>query len=366
MEYRMGKKKNLVVVSNSLIESRYKLPVMVQKVLIGCAMKVRSTDNFGETLYTLSVDDYSELFGISSNATYENLRDAIDVLWNSSFYTVSADGVPVENRWIISRKKDKRKNYIGVKFHSDIKDFIYQLTQQFTMFSVENVAHLRSQYSIRLFQLLKQYEKIGWRKLDYQELRLILSIGDNEYKLYGDFNRRVLKQAQKEIRENTDITFTYKQLKEGKKVKGIHFIIDKQQIKREPQLPGIEDKHFNEQELYDSLVKFGCSGKEADIYISKLPKEYILNNLKYCIEKHKEGTIKSKRSYLKSALERDFAYNSDVVEDVEVDNKNIVSEKLKLYKSHKATEADIKIIDKYYKELGRPNWKEFILQDPLH
>jgi plasmid replication initiation protein len=359
--------KKLVVKSNHLIESRYKLPVIAQKVLLGCAMKVRSTDEFNKTLYTLSVDEYEQYFGINSNASYEHLREAVDILWNSSFYIVDDDGVEVENRWIISRKRDKRKNYVGIKFHEDIKDFIYQLTEQFTSYKIENIAHLRSIYSIRLYELMKQYEKIGWREIDYKELRLILSIGDGEYILFGDFNRRILKQAQREIKDNTDIDFEYTKLKEGRKVKGIKFTINKQKIKRELQIPGLETPEFNDQELYDKLISFGASPSEAEHYFKKYPVELIERNLKYCEQAGKEEKIKtSKRGYLRKSIELDFAYvNLDEVKQTKQENENRITIKklIKEWKNGNKSKDVEMIIEKYYQDVGHPlyqNWRLFV------
>jgi len=352
--------KKLVVKSNHLIEARYKLPVIAQKVLLGCAMKVRSADDFNNTLYTISVDEYEQYFGVNSNGSYENLREAVEILWNSSFYIVDTDGVEIENRWITSRKRDKRKNYVGVKFHEDIKEFIYQLTEQFTIYKIENISHLKSAYSIRLYELMKQYEKIGWREIDYIELRKILSIGDGEYILFGDFNRRILKQAQREIKENTDILFEYTMLKEGRKVSGIKFKIKKQEVMREQQLPALEDKHFDNHDLFDALIKYGCSPSESEKYINIYQSELIERNLKYCIEQDSKGTIDNKRRYIKSALERDFAFESDnsksKKEMQETERKNM-QEVIRRWKDGEHSEEIASQIENYYKEAGNPAWK---------
>jgi hypothetical protein len=358
--------KKIVVKSNHLIESRYKLPVIAQKVLLGCAMKVRPTDDFNNKLYTLSVDEYEQHFGINSNASYDNLREAVDVLWNSSFFIVDEDGIPIEHRWITSRKRDKRKNYIGVVFHNNIKDFIYQLTEQFTSYKIENIAHLRSIYSIRLYELMKQYEKIGWREIDYKELREILSIGDGEYILFGDFNRRILKQAQKEVKENTDIHFDYTKLKDGRKVKGIKFTIRKQTIKRELQLPTLETPPFEQHDLFDSLIKYGCSPSEAGKYTKKYPPDLIERNLKYCISEDEKGKVDNKRGFIKSALDRDFAFeneNSKSKKEIKDTSKKKIQATIEKWKAGDRSEAVENKIEIFYKEVGHPmyrNWRSFV------
>ena len=346
--------KKLVVKSNHLIESRYKLPVIAQKVLLGCAMQVRSTDDFNNKLYTISVDEYKDIFGVNSNSTYENLRDAVNKLWDSSFYIVDEDGVEVENRWITSRKRDKRKNYVGIKFHNDIKEFIYQLTKKFTAYKIENISQLKSVYSIRLYELMKQYEKIGWRKIDYAELRKILSIKPNEYELFGDFNRRVLKQSQKEINENTDILFEYEKMKDGRKVSGIRFKIRKktkpeQALDPKP-LPvksdvrELEDQSSDvNQELLENLVKFGVPKRKA---IGELKKDEQRVKMAFdaavsYIEKQGEDNIQNIAGVVNKAITDGWGAKSPV--------ETAQEEKRKAYKEEvDRTEAKKRFEDEYY------------------
>ena len=359
--------KKLVVKSNHLIESRYKLPVIAQKVLLGCAMQVRSTDDFNNKLYTISVDEYKDIFGVNSNSTYENLRDAVNKLWDSSFYIVDEDGVEVENRWITSRKRDKRKNYVGIKFHNDIKEFIYQLTKKFTAYKIENISQLKSVYSIRLYELMKQYEKIGWRKIDYAELRKILSIKPNEYELFGDFNRRVLKQSQKEINENTDILFEYEKMKDGRKVSGIRFKIRKQTKPEQALDPKplpvksdvseLEDQSSDvNQELLENLVKFGVPKRKA---IGELKKDEQRVKMAFdaavsYIEKQGEDNIQNIAGVVNKAITDGWGAKSPVELEKE--------EKRKAYKEEvDRTEAKKRFEDEYY--LYRDNIIENVRKD---
>lgn len=98
---------------------------------------------------------------------------------------------------------------------------------KFIRYKLYNAIFLKSFNQQRIYELLKQYEKIGQRTLQLEDLREYLSIGKNEYPVWYNFSRDVLKVAQKAIAECTDITFEYEPIKKGKKVVAVKFVIKK-------------------------------------------------------------------------------------------------------------------------------------------
>jgi plasmid replication initiation protein len=119
---------------------------------------------------------------------------------------------------------DKKK--ILLCFDPRIKPYLLELKREYTIYYLENVLGLKSIYSIRLYELLKQYESIGVRTFDVEQLRFILKI-ENEYKLYADFKRNVILSSQKELMEKTDIYFDFAEQKSGNKVQKLVFSIHK-------------------------------------------------------------------------------------------------------------------------------------------
>ena len=59
--------------------------------------------------------------------------------------------------------------------------------------------------------------------IDLQELRNRLGLSDSEYQRVEAFKRRVLDLAIKQINDNTDLTASYEQHKQGQKIKGFTF-----------------------------------------------------------------------------------------------------------------------------------------------
>ena len=78
-----------------------------------------------------------------------------------------------------------------------------------------------------MYEILKQYEHMGKRKLSITELRELLCIGSKEYPRWSDFKTYILDSCQKALSEKTDITFTYEPIRTGHKFTAIMFFIRK-------------------------------------------------------------------------------------------------------------------------------------------
>jgi hypothetical protein len=114
---------------------------------------------------------------------------------------------------------------IQFSFSESLKPYLLQLKEKFTEYRYYNIIQIKSSYSIRIYELLKQYEKIRRRKFKVDELREILGIEEGKYSNYADFKRKVILTAEKELFKKTDIYFTFKEKKKGKKVDELEFII---------------------------------------------------------------------------------------------------------------------------------------------
>ena len=79
-----------------------------------------------------------------------------------------------------------------------------------------------------MYEILKQYEKIGERKMTLLELRDRLGLEKFEPPRWNNFKTRVIDSCQAALEEHTDIKFTYELIKSGRgnSIIGIRFFIE--------------------------------------------------------------------------------------------------------------------------------------------
>jgi plasmid replication initiation protein len=78
---------------------------------------------------------------------------------------------------------------------------------------------------MRVYTLLKQYERLKEREIELQKLRDILGIRKDQYVLYSNFKKDVLESTQKELAEKADLYFEFDEIKYSRRVGAIRFRI---------------------------------------------------------------------------------------------------------------------------------------------
>lgn len=107
--------------------------------------------------------------------------------------------------------KDKEENewYFEIDAHDEALPLMFEFQNQYFTYKVGNVLRLGSSNQMRMYEILKQYEKIGTRTIAVDKLKELIGIEKKEYPRYGDFKRWVIEPCQKALSKNTDIKFTY-------------------------------------------------------------------------------------------------------------------------------------------------------------
>lgn len=223
--------KDLVVKDNQLIEAKYNLTTLEQKVLIKAISLIDKNDsNF--KLYQFSVTEFADMLDLNSRKNiYTQLKELCKGLVNNKNFAINTqEGGFIYFNWVASAEYKPKEALIEIEFSQKLKPLLLELKERFTSYYIANVMQLKNSYSIRIFELLKQYEKIKTRTIPLEDLKLMLgvkSLQDDEekYSQYGHFKSRVLLTAQKELKQKTDIYFDFEEVKENKKVVAITFHI---------------------------------------------------------------------------------------------------------------------------------------------
>ncbi|WP_129600139.1 replication initiation protein [Anaerophilus nitritogenes] len=217
-------KNYMVTKSNALIEASYKLTLGEQKLILLLVSMIQPSDKeFKE--YQISVKDFMESLDIKNKNKYKQVEQITKNLM-TKVLRVHKERSTLQISWLSSAEYFKGEGMVEVCFDPKLKPYLLQLKENFTSYKLKNIIRLKSYYSMRIYELLKQYEKIRERVFSLVELRDILGMEPKQYKQYANLKQKVLQVAHKEINKKTDIYFEFEEIKQGRKVDKIKFYIE--------------------------------------------------------------------------------------------------------------------------------------------
>lgn len=190
-------------------------------------------------------------------------------------------------------------------------------------YRLKNVINLTSRYSYILFLYLtdNRFRK-SWT-INLIELKELLNCNAERYSQFKFFNAEILKKANNEINEKTDLKYTYEPVKRGRKVSEIRFTVEtlldnaqltfddldekEQQYSSEPLefLAEACDNSFTEEEMqviFSILTTKDLSSNQNDVQIAR----YHFLMQQYAELKRQESlqSIKNRFSYFKKMIEK--------------------------------------------------------------
>lgn len=218
-------KNYLVTKSNYFImNSSYDLSLEEQKIILTLASMVQPTDEEFKP-YKFKINDFMELLGVDTKTKYTEIPKITKELMKKVFEIQEGDTL-IQTAWLSGAKYKKGSGEVELTFSPYLKPYMLQLKEKFTQYQLANVLTMKSKYSPRVYEILKcnEFKKQGYTEVEVEELRRLLK-AENIYPLYADFKRKVIQQAQKELKALTDISFEFEEIKTGRKVTALRFYI---------------------------------------------------------------------------------------------------------------------------------------------
>jgi plasmid replication initiation protein len=99
--------------------------------------------------------------------------------------------------------------YVEIDAHDRALPLMFNFKGYFFRYELWNTLRLKSVNQLRMYEILKQYEKVGHRILPISELKSLLGINEAEYPRFNRFREHVIDRCQRALTEYTDISFTY-------------------------------------------------------------------------------------------------------------------------------------------------------------
>ncbi len=344
-------KSTIVVQSNKLVESRYILSVSEQRLVFAVASMIHP-DDVDFFPYEIKIRDLASILDIDLNNAYKNADKITDQLMQRVLVIPEDDG-PLKVGWVSSCKYNNKKGSISFRFDPSLKPYLLQLKRDFTQSKLSILAQFQSIYSIRIYQLLKQYKKIGYREFGVDELKEILGIEKGKYSQFKQFRQWVLNQAKKEFEKKNDagfpmcdLTFKMDTIREGRKIVRIKFKIIP--LKYQEALPfaksgrilPVEPDQSEDQGLIEKLEFYGIAALRAKAFIADMGREKteeILNYYNQCLA---AGKVEKKDGAFLAYLLREKITGKSKFES-ELEDRERVDKKLARDKERRQREAEL-------------------------
>ncbi|GLO68477.1 replication initiation protein [Oceanobacillus kimchii] len=242
-------KKIQVYQSNDLVEAIYEddLSATEHKIIRYAAGKITNSPNqFPDVSFTVS--EFVKAAGLNGQGYYSRVEKLADELTKKRIKIHTVDNDIGWFPWFKSIIYRKGSGVVDIQFNDVIQPYIMNLTQsgRYTKYDFPTIGEMQSPYTIRLFELLQQYAKIGKRTIKVETLKEHLGVG-GKYKQYGHFKSRILLKVQEELNEINVLTFEFEEIKKGRKVDEIKFTIRITDIPFEGDIKEEEVKAFIEQ-----------------------------------------------------------------------------------------------------------------------
>lgn len=276
--------KNLVVKDNALINASYNLDLIEQRLILMAIVQARKSKQSitKQDKVVINVAEYAKEFGvILSGSLYKNIKNACDVIFERQFSYkefIDDDVKYTKSRWVSKVSYIPDRAVVELYFTDDVLQFITALERHFTSYELEQVSGLNSKYSVRLYELL-----IAWREkgvtpiISIEDIRNRLGVAENEYKLMGDFKKRVIEPSVKEVSLKTDIQVSYEQHKEGRKIVGFTFSFKVRKRKSDKK----EKEAKRDDKTIDMLAPIKMTDKQRSLFASKLSQLHECSQLPY-------------------------------------------------------------------------------------
>lgn len=304
--------------------------------------------------------DYGDL--IKQLDGLSNVKVKINALGKNKDWPIETTFTRFIHKIKISRHRKKNKKKVRLVLDGEICQMVFEVKKLFTKFFLTIQFSMHSKYSKLLYEILKDYQKIKTKTIDFDLLLGLLNVNyeNTNNGQWGMFNQNILKKAVAEINEKSDIKVSYEPIKEKiegqrKQVTKIKFFIKNQPESRMKEL-GLIEELVTTHKLYkksksklDKLVSGGYKVVDEEMWIET---DIRKNEEMYESENRIDKWLKSTEKNDRTSIYEVIAESLDDCEDpiVTIENYKVVGVFSNEGFTSNATET-INLLNKKIKEL---------------
>ncbi|MFY7826941.1 MAG: replication initiation protein [Flectobacillus sp.] len=239
-----------IVKGNPLIEARFELtPTQMKLFIYMLSLLDISKESF--VPLTITVKDFQKFTGVEGGSLYSHLQQEVKKMIDKKVY-YKDDRIELDSHLISGYVYFKKEGYFILEFPNLLKPFLLQLKENFTVLDIRNILRLDSSYAMRFYEICKEKEKIGTFEFEVDKLKRMFNI-EHKYKNYFDFKMKVVVQAQNELMKNSELYFEFSEIKQGKKVVKLRFVVKKNKLEELDDMPLVDQISASFKELPNPL-----------------------------------------------------------------------------------------------------------------
>ena len=299
LEIKKEDSKDCLVKSNALVEARYRLSIQELRIMHWLISLINQDDEDFKP-YRLGIREFAAIVKINPDGQYQKIKKITEKLTLRPLKIFDKyKQTFLQTTWISAAFYELKKGYVSLEFSPHLKPYLLQLKREFTKFDPNELLHFKSFYSIRIFELLKQYESIGKRKISIDELREYCGVNPNEYRDYTAIKINIMDRATAEINAKTNYRVYYTEIKESRKIVAIEWTIKKETHfeKDQTEKTSIVEKELRSANaLTEGIMEFGFSRVAAKRFLQRDSEETVRNALKSVNLQIERGHVKNAKA----------------------------------------------------------------------
>lgn len=222
-------KSAVIVKSNDFIEACYKLTLDEMRVLLLTIGKIDPLAENHHRDFEFTVAEFAECFGADEKSAYQQVQKAIDKLSGRLVVIERNEKLQRKVTFLTEQVYFYGEGRFQVILHEKLMPLISDIKEKFTKYNLEFIAKFTSFHAIRLYEILAQHRRYGFREIELETLKNWLQIADKYGNRWDNFKVKLLEPAILEINEKSDLFVSYEPIKRGRKIAGLKFLISQAQ-----------------------------------------------------------------------------------------------------------------------------------------
>lgn len=169
--------------------------------------------------------DCNSGLSLKTGDLYKNIKNAVKNLSTIWVEVEPMAGYDVTEISLLTRRSyEDGQGRFMIEFHEDAMPYLAEIKNNYTSILLETFGTLKSEYSLKFYEILSRWAFKGKFQIALDELRNLLNTGDT-YPRFNSFNQRVISPSLIEINSKTNLNVTVTTIRTGRSITGLEFSI---------------------------------------------------------------------------------------------------------------------------------------------